>query len=88
MLTLVLLVLLFEVLLAAVAAVRQTLRAPSQRQPLWVVWLIWNVLPVWAAWRAGCGWVLRRAGAAAVRACDAHDRAQATATYPAQDPGV
>ena len=68
MLTLVLLVLLFEVLLAAVAAVRQTVHAPSQRQPLW--WcVIWHVPPFWAGWRAwwaGCcaGPVRRRSGRA------------------------
>ena len=77
--------LLVELLVLASAALHRLVRAPSQRRPLWWIWLTWNVWPAWLAWRALTGWVLRQANAAAIRACDAHERAQATATYPAED---
>ena len=80
-----LVLLLLELLVAAAAALHRLVRAPSQRRPLWWIWLTWNVWPAWLAWRALTGWVLRQANAAATRACDAHERAQATATYPAED---
>ena len=82
------LLVLFEVALVAVAAVRQAVRAPAQRRPLWVVCAAWHALPFWVLWRAACGRVLRLASGRAVRACEAYERAQATATYPAQDAGT
>ena len=80
-----LVLLVLQLLVVAVAALHRLVRAPSQRRPLLWVWLTWNVWPAWLVWRALTGWVLRQASAAATRACDAHERAQATATYPAED---
>lgn len=75
-----------EALILAGAALSRMFTPPINRRSLVAVWLIWNALPAWWVWRAGCGWVLRRASAAAVRACDQHERAQATATFPSAPP--
>ena len=77
-----------ELLVVAAAALWRLARAPVPRRPLWVMWLVWNALPFWMLWRAACGRVLRLAVGRAVRACEAHEHAKATATYPAQDAGV
>ena len=76
---------LVEVLLFAGAAVSQYVSPPIRRRQPAMVWAVWHVKPAWVLWRALWGWVLRRAHAAAVRACDRHERAQAAATFPARD---
>jgi len=79
--------LLAELLIGLASAGSRVVKPPSQRRPWLVVWVLWNALPIWYGWRAVCGWVLRRAYSAAARAVDRHERAQATATFPAGTAG-
>lgn len=79
-------VLVAELLALTAAAGWQAAKPPGRRRPAVAVWLAWNVLTFWWAWRACWGWVLTRGTRAAERVCDAHERAQAQATYP--DPHV
>jgi hypothetical protein len=87
-LPLVLVFVLGEGLLWLGVAVHRVVRPALERVPFWATMLLWHVLPFWLCWRAFAGWVLRRAGLAATRAVEAHERAQASATYPPQAGGV